>query len=315
LWMEGCPHCHVIIEDVLPPLKRQYGEAVEILLVQIETQEQVDALFAMAAGLGIPRDHVGVPFLLVGDEVLIGSADIPEHLPELLEQYYQSGGVPIPDIAGLDGLMLEAQVESFTLPNGGNSSTSAAVQVAEPVETPDGFGLAIAVLIGMLVILLYGLGAILRAAHGRHVWLPPASWSRFIPILAVLGIGVAAYLSFIETQNAVAVCGPVGDCNAVQQSKYASIFGVPVGVLGLAGYGLILAAWWMGTRRAVSRWGKLAPTALFVMTSSGLLFSAYLTYLEPFVIRAVCLWCLSSSVIIALLFLLSLSPFRDRISD
>jgi uncharacterized membrane protein len=78
-------------------------------------------------------------------------------------------------------------------------------------------------------------------------------------------------------------------------------------VLGVAGYVAILAAW---------SWGRLrndglaayAPLAVFAMTVIGLLFSLYLTYLEPFVIAAVCAWYLASSVIMTLLALFSLRP-------
>jgi len=51
-----------------------------------------------------------------------------------------------------------------------------------------------------------------------------------------------------------------------------------------------------------------APLSVFVMAFLGVLFSLYLTYLEPFVIRAVCAWCLTSAVIIILLMLVSLRP-------
>ena len=55
-------------------------------------------------------------------------------------------------------------------------------------------------------------------------------------MLSVVGIGVAAYLASIETTGSEAVCGPVGDCNAVQESEYAEFLGIPIGVLGVIGY-------------------------------------------------------------------------------
>jgi uncharacterized membrane protein len=97
-----------------------------------------------------------------------------------------------------------------------------------------------------------------------------------------------------------AVCGPVGDCNAVQASTYARFLGVPVGVIGLVGYVAILVAW---------LWGRAgnptARAALLGMTVVGVLFSIYLTWVELFVIRAVCLWCLSSAVIMMALMLVA----------
>jgi uncharacterized membrane protein len=103
-----------------------------------------------------------------------------------------------------------------------------------------------------------------------------------------------------------AACGPIGDCNTVQSSTYSRLFNVlPIGVFGLGGYVLILATWWLKRNRNNSI-STLAGLILFVLTLAGTLFSLYLTYLEPFVIRAVCAWCLSSALIMTALFLLSL---------
>ena len=71
----------------------------------------------------------------------------------------------------------------------------------------------------------------------------PRAWERAVPVVVTAGMVVAAYLTYVEVTGAVAVCGPVGDCNAVQQSPYARLAGIPVAVLGLAGYAAILAAW------------------------------------------------------------------------
>jgi uncharacterized membrane protein len=78
-------------------------------------------------------------------------------------------------------------------------------------------------------------------------------------------------------------------------------------VLGAIGYVLILAAWLWGRLRSDGL-ARYAPLAVFGMSLIGVLFSLYLTYLEPFVIGAVCAWCLTSAVIITLLMLLSLRP-------
>ena len=136
----------------------------------------------------------------------------------------------------------------------------------------------------------------------------PAWLDVLTPALTVIGLGVAGYLTYVETQAVPAVCGPVGDCNAVQTSSYALLFGVlPVGLLGAAGYVAILVAWLWGRFRS-DRLADYAPLAILAMTVFGVLFSVYLTYLELFVIRAVCMWCLTSAVIMAVLMLLSTPP-------
>jgi uncharacterized membrane protein len=104
------------------------------------------------------------------------------------------------------------------------------------------------------------------------------------------------------------MCGPVGNCNAVQSSPYARLFGIlPLGLLGMFGYLAILAGWlYLRLRR--DRWALYVSLAVSGMTVFGVLFSIYLTYLEIYVIRAVCLWCLASAVIMTLLMILNVRP-------
>ena len=111
---------------------------------------------------------------------------------------------------------------------------------------------------------------------------------------------MAAYLAYVETAAVDAVCGPVGDCNTVQQSEFARLFGVlPIGALGLAGYAAILVAWVVGTR-AEPGVARPARLALLAMAFGGTAFSVYLTFLEPFVIGATCAWCVTSAILMAL---------------
>jgi uncharacterized membrane protein len=201
-------------------------------------------------------------------------------------------------------------VEAPVLPSRFATPTPEAAAAAQPgvQPRPNGFTLAIVVMIGMLVALFYAIGRLIFGLLKNSPVVPPPAWQDWaIPILCVIGLGVAGYLSYIEITLSQAACGPVGDCNAVQASRYARLWDVlPVGVLGAVGYVGILAAWWAGRKK----WGwvsSYAPIALFGMAFFGTLFSVYLTYLETFVIKTVCLWCLSSAVIITLLLLLSLN--------
>jgi uncharacterized membrane protein len=129
----------------------------------------------------------------------------------------------------------------------------------------------------------------------------------------LIGLGVAGYLAYVETTQVEAVCGPVGDCNTVQQSTYARLFGIlPIGVLGMLGYIIILAAWLVNCFGS-GRLADLAALALLGMTGFGTLFSIYLTFLEPFVIGATCAWCLTSAIIMTLLFWLALPYGRQAV--
>ncbi|MFW6331551.1 MAG: vitamin K epoxide reductase family protein, partial [Gemmatimonadota bacterium] len=167
---------------------------------------------------------------------------------------------------------------------------------------PAGNGAAIAVLVLMLIAL--GLVAADRAGRLRI----PESPEWAIPVLSVIGIGVAAYLAYVEVSGVEAICGPVGDCNTVQQSRFARLFGVlPVGVLGVLGY-LVLLGLWAVARRFEGHRARIL-TLTWTLALFAVLFSVYLTFLEPFVIGASCAWCLSSAVITTLI-LLALTPAR-----
>jgi uncharacterized membrane protein len=160
------------------------------------------------------------------------------------------------------------------------------------------------VLIGMLASAAWGVSRFQRPGAARRR--TRATW--WIPALSLLGTAVAGYLAYVEAFELTAVCGPVGDCNTVQQSEYARLFGIlPIGVMGLGGYAAILAAW-LAARYSTQRTADLGAAALLVMTAFGTLFSIYLTFLEPFVIGATCAWCLTSSVVMTVLMLLCVAP-------
>jgi len=137
-------------------------------------------------------------------------------------------------------------------------------------------------------------------------------WYRWAILLSTIaGLAVAGYLTFVESTGTQIVCGPSNGCGDVQNSKYAVLFGIlPVGILGLAGYLGILAAWiaWQFGPNSIK---KMAILAIWGMCIFGVLFSAYLTFLEPFVIGATCMWCISSAVLM-INTLLASTPFAQQ---
>jgi len=188
-----------------------------------------------------------------------------------------------------------------------------ALVAQEPVNS--GFGLAWVVMGLLGVSLLYALMAAVLVAMGREAPVYRGGSTIPIPVLAILGLGVALYLTYVETQNVAAICGPVGDCNAVQTSPFAKLFGfLPVGLLGALGYVAILVAWALA-RRSDGTPGRLAALVIFGMALFGVLFSIYLTYLELYIIRAVCMWCLASAVIMSLVLALSVKPALEALQS
>jgi uncharacterized membrane protein len=116
-------------------------------------------------------------------------------------------------------------------------------------------------------------------------------------LLSLIGLLISAYL-YLYTIGKIGTlaCGS-GDCETVQMSPWSRFAGLDVSLIGILGYaGLLvvsLAALQPGL--ATQRW----PTTLLLwLAGAGVVFTAYLTYLELFVIEAVCRWCVGSAVII-----------------
>jgi len=100
-WAEGCPHCHVVLEEVLPPLEEEYGEALEIKTVELSTSESYEMFLAAEEMYQVPTDRREVPTLFIGEHVLVGSDEIAEELPGLIEEYLAAGGVDFPPLSQL----------------------------------------------------------------------------------------------------------------------------------------------------------------------------------------------------------------------
>lgn len=118
--------------------------------------------------------------------------------------------------------------------------------------------------------------------------------------LSILGIIVAAYLTYSHFDESALMCA-VGDCGTVQKSKYATLGPIPIAILGLAMYvALGLSA--LGRMR-----GKLPVTfevatmASWGIALAGVAYALYLTYLEIWVIKAICQWCVASAIITTLI--------------
>jgi uncharacterized membrane protein len=319
-WMDGCSHCHDVIENVLPPLQQKYGAQFDLQMIEVVTADDIDRLYQVGATFGLAKEQVGVPFLIIGDRALIGSEQIPAELPQLIEQYLATGGVAYPQVPGLAPLDASAAGCSVATPCADSAAppqtataSSAVLTHAAPIS--NGFALAIAIMIGMAGALIYSGFTLIQ--HHPDSALPVSTTWRDLAFLTLtmIGLGVAGYLAYVETQAVPAVCGSIGDCNAVQSSPYARLFGVlPIGVLGVIGYVLILITWLWGRLRS-DRLAEIAPLIVFGFTFGGVLFSLYLTLLEPFVIGAVCAWCLTSAVVMTLLMLITLSPARRAFNN
>lgn len=119
---------------------------------------------------------------------------------------------------------------------------------------------------------------------------------RLMLVLAVIGLGVATYLTIIHYAGINPACTAGASCIKVQTSQWSKLAGIPVAVLGLVGYIGIVGSLLASDREET----RLATLGL---TLVGFGFSAYLTYRELFSIHAICEWCASSAVILTVLFI------------
>jgi len=132
-----------------------------------------------------------------------------------------------------------------------------------------------------------------------------------IALLALVGFFVALYLWFYKIGVIGGLqCGS-GSCEYVQTSRYGVFLGIPVALYGVVGYAGICAVALLGLQ---PRWlDRAGPTqVLTALAGAGFLFTLYLTYVELFVLHAICRWCVTSAAIVTGVLLVALLDLRRR---
>jgi uncharacterized membrane protein len=122
--------------------------------------------------------------------------------------------------------------------------------------------------------------------------------SRAAVLLALAGLAVAAYLTWVHFDTSALVCG-LGDCHTVQSSEFATVGPIPVALLGLGMYATVLIC--HVAMRTRPDWQTALLLLAFGVTFAGALYAVYLTWLEVAVIGAICQWCVVSAVLTMLL--------------
>ncbi|HEU5288714.1 MAG TPA: vitamin K epoxide reductase family protein [Candidatus Limnocylindria bacterium] len=120
-------------------------------------------------------------------------------------------------------------------------------------------------------------------------------------VFATIGTAVSAYLTWIHYSGAFAFCAGVGDCEVVQTSRYSMLGPIPVALIGLAGMVLIFG---VSLGRLVSDDPRL-DLALFALALMATAYVAYLSYVEVFVLGAICPWCVAVAVCSVAIFALA----------
>lgn len=123
-------------------------------------------------------------------------------------------------------------------------------------------------------------------------------------VLSILGFLDSLYLLIFKLSKNNAMCLGNGDCSTVNASRYSTIYGIPVSLLGMIAYLAIIVLLVMELKNMLTR--ENSNLLVFGLSLVGVLFSAYLTYIELYVIFAICPFCVASAVIITLIFIISI---------
>lgn len=128
-------------------------------------------------------------------------------------------------------------------------------------------------------------------------------------VLSLLGLFVSAYLYLYKIGKIGSLACGTGGCETVQLSQWSRFAGLEVALIGVVGYAGLLGLSLASLQPALA--GRRWPAALLAVASGlGVLFTAYLTYLELFVIHAICRWCVVSGFIIVAILLAALLELR-----
>lgn len=131
-------------------------------------------------------------------------------------------------------------------------------------------------------------------------------------VLALTGLIDALYLLWVKISQNKALCLPgLGDCWSVNTSRYSEIYGIPVSVFGALAYLAILVLLWLEGKDF--EYKTFLPGLIFGITLAGVLYSAYLTYLEVAVIKAICPFCVISAIVMTVLLIISALRLRKMI--
>jgi uncharacterized membrane protein len=132
-----------------------------------------------------------------------------------------------------------------------------------------------------------------------------------VAALALAGIFISIYLTLYKLGVIGELSCTIGSCETVNTSRWATFLGLPVAAWGLFFYLDVFVVALAGTMPRLEN-EPLVSTVLVGEAAIGVLFSAWLTYLELAVIHAICIWCVTSAMIVLFIFLVSIADLRDR---
>jgi uncharacterized membrane protein len=297
-WSPTCPHCHDVIENILPPIQEKFKNKLLITYIMLYKENQVVPFYKLASEYGVKQGDIGVPFMIIGNKVLIGTDEIKKDMPNLIQDGIKRGGVPFPE------KVLNSEFAKYV-----------DIKAVEN-KSFEGKPYAIFTIFFLLIVVLYSLLSLKFKTLIKHITFFKAIRNYLIPIFIFMGFLISIYLFHLETTDSSAMCILFSGCNIVQQSSFSHLFGIiPIALLEIFAYCVFFALWVYSYKlnkfkifcfdsRKVLFWFSLMTTAVAMC----------LTTLEIFIIKASCVYCIISSIIIGLLLIL-FNPNFDKINN
>jgi uncharacterized membrane protein len=308
-----CPDCGRILMPLLDELQLQHGDGLQILVVD-NASSTGGRLYLEALVDGVLTPGQSLPIVVVGSMVLDGIETIGQAFSRVVDEALAQGGTTWPDIDGIASVLTAISDRTpvdgvFFFEVGSSGRGTLLWQQAQRNFRQDVIGNGVAVAVLVVMVLVWAWSAY-RMGWGTPSGTAPGLW--LTPVWMAVGLVASGYLLVTGLADTPAVCGPVGDCNAVQQSDYAYLFGIiPVALLGVLSYGWIICLWlYFRFSRSETTMRSLAMPAAWATAFIGVAFFIYLTFLEPFVIGATCAWCLTSAVALTLQLLVLNDPAK-----
>jgi len=147
------------------------------------------------------------------------------------------------------------------------------------------------------------------SALSRPLWFQVGAW-----LLTLIGFGISVYMTISHYDEDALLCSASGtvDCHAVTTSKYSTLAGIPMPLLGLAffvAFAVLITPWALRSALPLLRWGRLATVSV------GVLMVVYLVTVELAILHKICLWCTGVHAVTIVLFLLVLFDEFQRIGQ
>lgn len=115
-YANDCPHCLEMLEDLILPMLSEYGDQLDIRLLEIGKPEYYEAMLTIESYFGIAPSERGIPTMVIDNQVMIGESEIRSSFPEIVSDGIEGGGIPFPDISGVDPRILISVDPELTLP-------------------------------------------------------------------------------------------------------------------------------------------------------------------------------------------------------